>query len=87
MTVWSPDPPNRKRYDWATIVAELTDRPGEWRLIDETASRSLAGAVKRRRMRAIKDAYEAGWELRVSTRDNTAKTAEVWMTAVRREDE
>lgn len=85
--VWRAEPPSKRGYDWATIVDQLTSRPGEWLLINEEATRSLAGAIKRRKMRAIKDAWAAGWELKVTTRNNTTKTAEVWMSAVRREEQ
>lgn len=84
MAVWSEAPPGPlPRYDWFQIAEELRERPGEWRLIDAEASRSLAGAIIRKKMTALKSDE---WDYKVTTRHNTDKTAEVWMTAVRKEE-
>jgi hypothetical protein len=90
--VWQSEPPpptrpgRQGRYDWDVIVEELKARPGEWRLIDDTAGRGLPSAVKRRKMTALQD---PAWRFHVRTRNNNreVRTAEVWMSAERVESE
>lgn len=91
-SVWSSEPPPVQtragrpgKYDWAAIVAELKARPGEWLLIDDAAARGLPSAIMRRKMTALQD---DGWDWLVTTRNNNAetRTAEVWMSAVPREE-
>jgi hypothetical protein len=90
--VWRQDPPEadppgrRGKYDWVSITAELKERPGEWRLVDDNANRGLATAIKRRKMTALQD---PNWTFDVMTRknDREAGTAEVWMSAVPRNGE
>lgn len=81
---WRPTPPGplRGRYDWYAITAELREHPSEWMLVDREAPRSLQAAITRRRMTALRDPE---WQYLVKTVNNTEKTAEVWMSAVRRE--
>lgn len=73
------------RYDWWAIVEELTASPGEWFLIDDNAARGLPSAITRRKMTALQD---PAWEFKVTTRNNNreTRTAEVWMSAVPREE-
>jgi hypothetical protein len=86
--VWMAEPPRsvrpgrQGRYDWDTIVEQLMERPGEWLLVDEKASRGLASAIVKKKMRALR---VEGWNFLVTTRNNNRKerTAEVWMTAER----
>lgn len=81
---WRTSPPaqGRGRYDWHAITAELREHPGEWTLIDPEASRSMVGAVKSQRMTALRSDT---WEYLAKSRNNTQRTAELWMSAVRRE--
>lgn len=73
------------QYDWWAIVEELKGSPGEWFLIDDTAARGLPSAITRRKMTALQDPE---WDFKVTTRNNDREkgTAEVWMSAVPREE-
>lgn len=81
----TPPPPGRTgtrgRYDWDEIVKELKAASPQWLLIDDTATRGLATAIRRKSMAALKD---PDWVFDVTTRNNNkeAQTAEVWMCAV-----
>lgn len=82
---WRADPPARpKRYDWDGITKELRRRPGKWMLIDSAASISLAGAITRQKMTALRsDTWD--YAVRTLNNDHVKRTAEVWMSATRKE--
>lgn len=79
--VWSTTPPGRTKYDWPSIVEDLHSKPGVWMLIDDQASRWLANAINRRKMRALQN---DGWQYLTRTKSN-GERREVWMTAKRLE--
>jgi hypothetical protein len=87
--VWAETPPHvgrgTGRYDWVDIVERLKARPGEWLLIDDSATLSLQTAIRKRKMVALRDDE---WDFKVSIRDTDrdAGTCVVWMSAVKRED-
>lgn len=71
----------RGRYDWDAIVTAIKDRPGEWLLIDSDGNRSLATAIRNRKMRALKD---PGWEFTPQVRKNDgAQTWSIYISAER----
>jgi hypothetical protein len=81
----APAKPGRKsQYNWPKIVADLKARPGQWMQVDETARRSLATAIRGKKMTALRD---PNWEFHVKTVNNNteAGTAEVWMSAERKQ--
>jgi hypothetical protein len=88
VATWQSTPPaparsgRRGKYDWERITRDLKDRPGEWLLIDEEASRSLATAIRNRKMTALQD---PDWVFKVRTTNNSIQTgtAQVWMSAER----
>jgi hypothetical protein len=85
--VWRKEPPARpRRYDWEGITAKLKKKPGQWYLIADDANMSLAGAIKRKKMVALR---EPGWTFSVRTLHNdlSTRTAEVWMSAERKEED
>jgi hypothetical protein len=90
--VWRKEPPARpRRYDWEGITAKLKKKPGQWYLITDEhggtqSNMSLAGAIKRKKMVALR---EPGWTFSVRTLHNdlTTRTAEVWMSAERKEED
>jgi hypothetical protein len=82
--VWRKYPPARPRkYDWDVITETLRGNPGEWLLIDEEATVSLATAITRKKMVALRSDT---WEYKVKTvnNDHLNNRAEVWMSAERK---
>ena len=80
-----PEPPPRRqsgrgKYDWQTIVEELTSDPGKWMLVDDEATRGMPSVIKRDKIAALRDPE---WEFHVVTRNNNkqAGTCELWMSA------
>lgn len=61
------DPPERTRYDWAAIAAQLRMEPGQWYKVFEDGPASTANAVRQGSIAAVKP--EDGYE--TMTRNNT----------------
>lgn len=85
----APPPPARPgragKYDWDDIVERLQQRPDEWLLVDANAKRGIESAIRRRKMTALQD---PGWTYKTSLRNinRDEGTAELWLSAVKRED-
>jgi hypothetical protein len=81
----SSPPPTPRRYDWPGITARLKAKPGEWMCVLTGEPKTVYGAIKRKRMRALQ---EPGWDFEVTTRNNNeeAKTCDYWMVAQRVRD-
>lgn len=82
----TPPPPSRStgRYDWWDITRRLKAKPGEWMLVLEAQPRTVADAIRRKRMSALDDPE---WEFELTTRNNNEqdKTCDYWMAAHRKE--
>jgi hypothetical protein len=82
--VWQEEPPPAYgRYDWPAIKRRLQSRPGEWTLVAEQVPRSVASAIRRDNIAALRDER---WEFECRTRQTQGNLADLWMTARRREE-
>lgn len=56
--VWVTDPHVRTRnrkIDWPSVIRKAVDRPGEYLLVDEDASNSMASYINREGLVAFRD--------------------------------
>lgn len=77
-------PPIKGRYDWPTIIRRLRRNPEEWNEIATQVPRTLYGAIKRRRITALRDPE---WVYEVCTRNTNGSLADIWMMARPRTEE
>lgn len=77
---WRDDPPGptTRRYNWQAIVAELESKPGKWLLIGKQVPRSIAGPIRRRKIKALQNPE---WIYNVKSSNTNNLLADIWMSA------
>lgn len=81
---WQDEPPRRGRYDWGPITKRLRSRPDKWLKIGEQVPRSVYGAIKGDRIKALRD---SAWVYEVRTSNTNGPLADIWMSARPRTEE
>lgn len=84
-----PTPREGVRYDWASIVAELRQDPGEWVLLPEMqrVPVTLATAVRARKMLALRTTDgQVDAMVRKTTHTTEGRVCDLWLRFAPKEE-